>query len=60
MHRVASKTIKREPRQARYVPAVAVSVIEKSVGSVDDESFGVEGRTLGLDADGVLSCWDCL
>lgn len=46
MHRVASKTIKREPRQARYVPAVAVSVIEKPVGSVDDESFGVEGRAL--------------
>ena len=28
------------------VLAVGVSVIEKPVGSVDDESFGVEGRAL--------------
>jgi len=34
---------KKKPRQARYVPAVAVSVIEKSVGSVDDKCFRVEG-----------------
>lgn len=42
------------------VLAVGVSVIEKAVGSVNDERFGVEGRSFRLDADGVLSCWDSL